>query len=310
MKKIVRLDPSTLALTGCWRNVQLRNVLGYEPRIKSAPLSFGSILHKAAASWRTANALGTPLNNDELRRSLVRKYTESPTNFKAPRMPEDLDTILRGYLEYLSDTRDEGFKPLVVTKPDGSREVSVEKPYEIPFVTTPEVTVLLCGVVDAIGILPSGRQVLLDTKHSNTTWISGHLDEMSYRKQFIIYSYVLRQLGFPANQPGYAPVVVDGIYISPKLPKAASRFQRSDPIDIHAHVVDRVILEARFKAELLANFASLSAESIWPHDYDQCDGKYEPCMFKDICRMVTDQQQPLLDMFFTKRVYDPRTFGE
>lgn len=299
-KRLILLDSSTMALSDCMRKVQFTNRMGLVPKVGSDPLDFGQALHRGIAHYRSRFALGQPCSIEESIEDAVKYYMERPCPKDSPRTVDNLRAVLNGYLLRIPQ---DPFMPLVT--PD-KQHVALEIPFKIPLYSDQYTDVLLSGVVDGVGHYgrsSNAKLCIFDTKHSSTTNIRNHLREQLERPQFHVYSYAMSYLGY--GEPGtYLPVVIDGIYIDKSL---GGRFERSEVKQIERHLIERTLDNARHLAKQMAE---LSDDIEWPHNYTACHGKYRLCEYNCMCALSSEQQAIPLKYCFTKRVYDPTTFGD
>lgn len=294
MKRIIRLDPSTQERSACLRNVQLVNRQGWVPNEGSAPLDFGQALHRAIGAWSVDRKLGQLRDTESYIRIAMDYYVGRMCLKAPPRDPDNLQRVLKDYFEWYQFN--DRFDPLMV---DG--KVAVELPFSLPLYSTPDTDVLLCGVIDAVGI-QDDELGFKDVKHSSTNKIDDHLAEQLLRPQFHVYSYALHTLGFAKYYP---PVIVDAIYISKQ--RRGGMCRRTNMTAMEPHLVENTIRNMRHFAKVMAE---LPDDEPWPENYSACHGKYSQCMFMHMCQLPHNQQQIFLDNLCSKRDYNPATFGD
>ncbi len=299
-KRIILLDATTISNSDCMRKIQLSNRQGLVPKLGSDPLDFGQALHRGVADFRNDLFLR---GNQSIDRSVTVAsdyYMTRPCPKEKPRTLENLKSVLRGYFEEVIPK--DPFTPLIL--PDKSA-CALEIPFKIPLYSNERTDVLLSGVVDGVGTYgPSKRRVVFDTKHSATYNIKNHLKEQLERAQFHIYTYAMKWLGYSDNPDKYLPIVIDAIYIDNSL---GGRFERSPVTQIPDYMIERTMDNARWLAKQMAD---LPDDIDWPHNFNACHGKYRLCDFYSICSIPSKSQHVPIQFCFSKRTYDPSTFGE
>jgi len=298
-KQLIRLDPSSLALWGCPRKFEFTNIHGYVSKLGSAPLDFGQALHRAIAAWsrdRLFNAL-----EDE------QKYIDIALEYYGPRLcikshPRDLSNLRAALHDYFSSwSRADDFTPLV----NDRGEAAIEMPFAFDnFYEDDTITVTLCGVIDAIGTMGStSLRVFKDIKHTSSENVKAYLDAYANSQQFQFYSYALKRIGWTDYYP---PCIVDGVFISRKFQGA--KCVRSNILDMQDFLVERTVQRIQDVCFEISRMVKRGGP--FTHDFTQCDGKYRKCDFDPVCHIQGQFQQMGLNTAFTKRVYDPATFGD
>ena len=299
-KRIIRLDSSSLELLSCPRRFQFVNRMGLVPKMGSAPLDWGSALHKAIARWSISRARGMVVDEVAIIDEAVAWYNDRMCLKNEPRSGANLRRCLE---DYFAEYAHEEFYPL--TTRDGA--VAVELPFAIPIYSTDTTDVLLTGKVDAIGLWGRDKRLVIkDIKHSSSFKPASHMEEQLGRPQFHIYIAACAHMGL-IDDVTKSPmrVVVDCVYISKTAPGA--KLMRSPATVIEPFMLENTMAYVRDSARRVAEW---SDEEPWPHNYGECHGKYRKCDFFDVCTVPLRDQSIALSHMFNKREYDPRKFDE
>ena len=287
-KPILRIDASSLKDSDCPRNFHLSNVLGYTEQTPSHKTEYGSALHLAAASLYRGDTPEVCLNK------AIEYFMASPCDPGTDyRSAGHLMETTKDYLAYYAP-KNETFKPLRLS----AEHVAVELPFKIPFMSFPEVDVILCGVMDAIGHW--GNTFCF--KDIKTTGLSPNyfFDKWHTDIQMVLYSWTLKQLSM---SEGYPPALIDAVFLSKTKP---ALFQRQ-LIDLQPDRVEETMDWVRERVtELVARYVNGN----WKKNFTRCETKYGQCKFYNICKAPEVLGQNILDRHFKIRVYDPTTFGQ
>lgn len=298
-KNIILLDASSFENSACLRRVQFSNRIGLVSKLGSDPLDFGQAVHRALAKFRKAVALKQLVNVEECVNEGV-EYYAGRMCVKEP--PRTIDALRKVISQYINQALYDHFYPLTV-----GDKVAIEIPFKIPFYSTPLTDVLLSGVIDGIGKVGSpivGPVAIRDIKTSATFKIQQHLKEQLERPQFHVYTYAASYLGY--SEPGkYLPIQIDGIYIGKDDPE----FKCSEVHHVPEFLVDNTIKALMHLAKQMAELVE-SGEEQWPHNYNQCHGKYRLCEYSNICQVPKASQHVPIKFMYETRVYDPAKFGE
>lgn len=299
-KRIILLDPSTLANADCMRKIQLGNRQGLQPKLGSDPLDFGQALHRGIADYRTDFFLRGPTHvNSEKSIAVATDYYDKCLCAKEP--PRTRDTLALALTFYFEKVipRDQ-FVPLMT--PDKTK-LALEIPFKIPLFSNATTDVLLSGVLDGVGHYGQ-RMVMFDTKHSATFDIKKHLQEQITRPQFQYYAEAMHYLGYGMGDGKYLPIVIDGVYLGNG---DDIRFARSEVYQIPTFLIERSMIQARHIAQQMAE---LEDKDEWPHNFNACQGRYRMCEFNTLCSIPTSSQAIPRRICYKERVYDPTTFGD
>ena len=298
-KNIILLDASSFENWPCPRRVQFTNRMGLVSKFGSDPLDFGQAIHRAIAKFRKAVALGQPVNIEDCVKEGSDYYFSRVCPKEPPRTPAMLEKCIRAYIKQAVY---DPFHPLVA-----GEKVAIEIPFKIPLYSTPKTDVLLSGVIDGIGkygSIVNGDLTLRDIKTSATFKIQQHIKEQLDRPQFHIYSYAAAYLGF--SDPGkFLPIQIDGIYIGKEEPQ----FERSFIYHIPEFLIDATMSAVVHTAKQMAELLESNTE-LWPHNFNQCHGKYRLCEYSNICQVPPSTQHVPIKYLYETRIYDPAKFGE
>lgn len=292
MKRLIRLDSSSIEYWNCPRKFQLINRRGLVPKLGSAPLDWGQALHRGVAEWLRGASI------DEAIATASAYYASKMCVKMPPRTLGNLQVCLR---EYFEEYADDEWVPL-----RAKDQLAVELPFALPLLATASTDVVLCGTIDSVVMnRHTGQLAFKDVKHSSTNKVDSHLEEQLARPQFCIYTWALRHEGLASPSGGYLPIIVDAIYIDKKYDGA--KFRRTPPTIIENWMVDRALTYAR---SIAAAIAELPDELLWPHNFNACYGKYSKCEFATLCQLPESQHQAVIDMMFDTREYNPAKFGD
>lgn len=287
MKTILRIDPSSLKEADCARRFLLENIRGYAEKTPSFKTEYGSALHLAAANYYRGMPKPDCVN------SALEYFMNSPCDPGDDyRNLSHLAETTRGYLETY-DTKYENFRPLRVD----NGVLAVELPFKLPFMSFPEVDVILCGVMDAIGY---DRDTLC-VKDIKTTSLNPRyfFDGFETSIQMLIYSWAVRHSGLVDR---YVPIMIDGVFLSKKGATYERRLIDVDPVRVE-ECMDWV-------REKVTHLVHCHTTNTFTKNFSRCDTKFGTCKFHSVCKASPTLAENILNAHFTVRTYDPSTFGQ
>lgn len=287
-KKIIFLDPTSMKELNCHQKFSFMNLNGYRSKTNNPKLEFGSAVHIALAERQKG-------------RSMLESQTEALKYFfeKCPTVPESeyrnagyLAQTLARYFSYYS------FDPFTPLK--NSEGHAVELPFKIPYKSYPDIDVLLCGVIDSVGMI-SGRLCIKDIKTTSAYNIREYLDAYASSVQMLTYSLALKLLGLVDY---YAPIMIDGIFLRAKK---EAQFVRSDLLDVNVHYMESFLSWLNTEIESLVEAVRTNT---YKKNFTFCHASFGECAYYKPCMAQPAFQQNILDSFYTIKVYDPSTFHE
>lgn len=256
---------------------------------KSPALTWGKAIHIGIADYvLTKDIIGA------IKKSVdwfeVNGASEPPG-----RSIENLSVVLQAYTSWYAVDE---FQTLVVTKEDGTKVSGLETNFELDLVVTPEVKVMLCGVVDAVG-LQNGRIAFKDIKHTTSSNHAAYMDSYALSHQMMTYSWALKQIGFADHYP---TCIIDAIFI--KKSELGATFVRKafTYSDVHVELWMKHVIG-------FAKMISGLTPDEFTHNFAQCQRRYGLCDFYYLCSTTDpDTRDQVEKMLFTTREYNPAEF--
>jgi len=292
-KRIVRIDPSSLALSDCSEKFRLSNLEGLVSKIANHKMDYGTGFHKGIAEWhKTGDA--------QLAKQTTLFHMASSTSV----IPKD-DLRQGGHCVKSVAAYCEKYKHDQFVPARHGDVVGVELPFMIPWKAYETCDVVLCGVVDAIGTWNNRIKVFKDIKTHKPLWMNKKVVddyfasyEMSH--QMMIYSWAIKQLGW-ANY--YIPCIIDGAFIV----KDQCEFYRSQLIEYRADQVEDCMKWVGERIDDLVD--SIEGRKEWRRNFTQCTGKYGGCQFSRVCYVQEGYRAGTISSLFNVRDYDPCKFN-
>ena len=289
-KTILRIDPSSFIISDCSMRFKLSNIDGYTSQTPCHKMHYGSSFHKAIAIWyRTKDKQKAMLAGMEM----MNKVTVPESDWRTA--SHLLATIHEYIVAYEKHDR-------FVPSTNSSGELGIELPFKLPYRSYEHTDVILCGVVDAVGMWDEKIPVFKDIKTTAANPMY-YFDTYELSPQMILYSYVLKQLGFAGGKV-YPPAIIDGVFIN----KSGCKLNRSGLITFRDDQID-TFMEC-FSERVDDLVARLEGRRKWTHNYSQCEGKFGACQFKRVCSVREEVRSGMLESLFSRRIYDPATFGQ
>lgn len=293
-KTILRIDPSSISVSACSEKFRLTNIKGFVPKHLDHKMGYGQSFHKAIAVYYNTGSY-----EDAIRAGVEYMSTKVETPEADFRTAGHLAMAVKSYLDTYA--RGDRFIPLKVPSPTGGDILGVELPFMLPYKAYETCDVVLCGVVDALGIWDSKVKVFKDIKTTAaanpTTYLAGY--ETS--PQMMIYSYALKQLGYAEYLP---PCVIDGVFIN----KSGAKFVRTEPMYFREDMVAEYMSWFGEKVDELV--ACFEGRREWRLNYHECSGKFGACQFYRVCSTRKEYREGMMVSEFDTRIYNPCTFGE
>tara|TARA_R110000803_G_C11989475_1_gene321908 strand:+ start:11854 stop:12816 length:963 start_codon:yes stop_codon:yes gene_type:complete len=298
-KLIVRLDPSTFAISDCERELELGNLMGWVENVSSHKMEYGSAIHNAAAEFVSTKC--TVMQAVQVAMEYFRDCGCDPG--KDWRNAGHLLMTTNGYLtKYINDP----FQPatLELTDDEGKKfkHIAVELPFEIPFRSYPHVDIILCGVIDSYGTM-DGVKCFKDIKSTASWDIPKFFEKYRTSIQLMIYAWAMRHLGWVDYYP---PALIDGIFLRDNVNKTA-KFERSGFIDFEDSQVDDTMDWVRDRCDRIATL--LEEDAPFLKNPTRCEKLFGKCKFMNIC---WEHNETLRDVHMRRLkqvIYDPKTFG-
>lgn len=288
-KLIVRLDASSLKRSNCAQDFYLSNLTGHRVSgCKNAP-AFGTAIHKAAAALRAGTVSVAEANMLAMEYLIDANLPEDKL-----RTPELLLEILGEYLPQILPKADD-FK---VAHRNG--KPAIELPFEIPFRAFDEVDFTLTGVFDELGSFDPQYPRFKDIKSTalQPAKVSGKWRTSS---QMLLYSYVCKASGYSTRYPS---PIVDMLFLRATRGKRFVRFK--DEVLSEAHV-DEYMSQVWDKAEEIYGWLKKDKFAL---NRTCCDTIFGDCQFRNVCDSAQAQRESMLRSMFSRKEYDPATFGE
>lgn len=170
-------------LRNCARKYKLRYVDGLTPRERAESLAFGSVIHEALQKWYTL-----PQDDTRLLKVLEQIDAQFPGRASDPKQKRFWQLARAMFCGYAARYSDEEFEV-----------VEVEKEFQAeirnPDTGRASQTFNIAGKVD--GIVRIGREMYLLEHKTASTLDSNYLDKLWTDTQIALYSYYLRQSGYP-----------------------------------------------------------------------------------------------------------------
>jgi len=293
--KYIRLDASSLLQSDCKRSFYYINILGLTPKTPEVALEWGSAMHKAvAAKYRGATLdEATNLALEHYESCIEKGMQVSDTDYR-----NDL-SLIEAIGLYYKEYKYDSFIPL-----QGEKDIAVELPFEIPFIVDEknDITILLCGVMDAVG--KTERNVIKDIKTTKMWNIGQYFEsyEMSLQMQFYLWmSTILNIFDHPPC------IIIDGVFIQ----KSGIKLARSQPIEYKSHIVDSMT-RWLYKRAISIHQTYIEYQDQpegWDYNLCRCNTLYGPCRYKQICVLQPAYQDTKIKTTYQKVIYDPSTFS-
>lgn len=310
MKPTFYLNASALNLKStCRRRLFNTILMGYHRPLNRNDVHFGTAWHKfRELRAKLKGDVVTPMNE------AMNLYESKTVTADKPYITSDF--LMGSILQFTSRYRDwdnvEGFSYLR----DSSDTPLVEQQFAIPVVDNEFFTLVICGTLDAIGII-GDTVVILDDKTTSFWKPDEYFQKYTVSPQMLLYTWALKRLQelFPnspvslalAQKPFFA-ISIFGVFHS----KSGVEFQRSPLIQFSPHQLTEF---SRALDESIATVEDLCFDYVRGNLNPVKDGFVNgtcklygasACEYLHCCTAPTAQDESvLLENSFDRKAYNP-----
>lgn len=283
-KKLILLDASSIATSSCMRKWKFTVLDGLVPDRVSWNMEAGTAFHKGLKAFYSKKDLQVCQQEAE-------DYLDK---FPCPDDTHITSTYLSlALLAYVKKYQNDILKPLQL---DG--ELLLEKTFKFPLYSDDNIEIVLVGTIDFIGEL-GGQLLIVDHKTTSSTYKNSFLAGFRLSPQLLTYDFVVRKILKLGED---ISCMINAIFFW----KAGAQFERSEIISFTKDLRDTYEEELR---ELCKKIACCYAANYWPVGcFTVCKEEYGPCRFQPICCVEPEYQQNVIDISYTKRLYNPLQF--
>jgi hypothetical protein len=294
-KKIIYINASLMKESSCLRRLQHISLDGYTNAAKDHKIEYGSAFHVFAAD--RLKGISTEL----ALKSALTYYTTCGCIVPDNDYRTDIH-LAQTCLEYDNIYQFDSFK--VLRNKDGSP--LVEQVFGWPIYQNESVEVILCGTIDAIGMV-GNEVVIMDHKTTGAYNIGEYLEGYNLSVQFMTYQYIVETLArtYPDTFGRMHGVgtMINGVFIK----KAGATFQRSQIIRYEDH---KMKAYESFLMNTVKNLVDvhLNAGSLAQQNFTCCENIYGKCKFFSACAAPSEESRVMiLDNLYVKKDYNPMT---
>lgn len=279
----------------CPRKYYYSIIQGYQPKQRSFHLTFGILYHGALERYDHKKFEG---RSHEESLDFAIDWTLRQTwnsQMKKPWISGDSNknrlTLIRTIIDYadkfgqsdvLQTIRLENGKPAVELSFSffsGVKSANTGEPF------------IFCGHMDRLASM-NGQTYVSDRKTTSHTISGDWFKQFSPHNQFSLYLLA----GQIVYKQQVKSLVVDGV----QLAVSFSRFQRG----IVQRTDDQLKEWHKDTSLTLRSLEECAKEGYWPQNDASC-GNYGGCAFREVCGRSPSARQAILDLEFTKRIWDP-----
>jgi len=302
---ILNIDASSLKESDCSFKFKLANIDGLTSRIQDHKMEWGSAFHKYAA-------VRMQTGDDNIARQAGLEYWMNSNCHEGPGVENDFRNVTllnKAMVAYSQEYKDDRFTAARVTSSDGSIVHAVELPFKLPFIIDSEVSVMLCGVVDALGHYVGGadREEIIfkdiKTTSTNPQYVGKYFESYNLSIQMMLYSWIIRELGFTKNNV-LPKCMIDGVFLQRP---GKVEFIRSAPIQFDESIVEEMMAWIREKC---VEMIERVKKNNFTKNFSKCHGQFGACQFLKVCSVQEGYREGVISANYVKRVYDPAKFGQ
>lgn len=293
-KKLWLINSSLLKESDCLYKVHLIHDRGFRQVEATWKMDYGTAVHKAIAAKYAGKS------SQECIQLAMTYFLKSCTQDIGDwRTVEHLGKVVAAYFRMYEQ---DNFKPL--TNSTGS--IAVEQTFAIEWFQDEHNVVLLEGTIDAIGSLAGYGTIIKDIKSTSSRYQEKFFDGYELDPQMKFYSFCYREWckRYVNNDPGYLPVVIDGVFIRPHKGIRGVwdgvSFERSFPITYTEEQMEE------FKEWLQLRIMGIIS-GYKGRNFNKCKGDFG-CMFEPGCRQKALSDRELwFQNHLEVREYNPLT---
>jgi len=314
MKKLIKLDASSLNNAGCLRKYYLNHILGYRERgPDNVSLVYGSAFHifKEVLKKHGDDNLAMRCASNFFK-TTEKTYTKNKMFLTAGHLTESMMLYVE---KFGTQHEHDNFTSLK----DSLGNPLVEQTVSIPYYTDDTIEVLLTGTMDDIGIIKGGCYAIKDLK-TTTSWNSTEYFEgyiMSH--QLMFYLLIIKWLAehnpdsiFKEMLNRKVGCAIDGVFLSASKPTEFHTspvfFYTDDQLSNLEACIMTLIGNLSFCVKSLQDGQLPIREGIINQT---CLGRFpgKKCEYLKVCSACDNVvEKHILNQVFTTKEYDPLNF--
>lgn len=296
-KYILYYDASLHNESNCRREVWWTLFAGLCHGDKDYKMEYGTAFHKAMVSYYTNGSVEAAVQ-------VAVAHLMDPTIFIPDGEWRNPAHLANCVMQYVAHYQKEG--DLLRPRMTQDGKPMLERTFAYPFYSTARTDVLLSGTMDFLGHY-NGYPVLVDHKTTALTQVESYLDGYRMSPQLMLYKIIHDRLF-----GGDIGCMINGVFLSRANKNTFKRrlFDNFGPTTLarfERHLSDTIIdIVTRF--EWLLDHPNEPLDALFPCNFTCCNKKFGMCEYLPLCSTDEVNLPSVLQMEFTRRVYNPLKF--